>query len=84
LVPAAFAAAGRLPGFAHGTGIALLGWLMRLGILFTSPVIGVLSDATSLRAAMLVPLAAGLIAALIAHGIRRAATRDANAGLTSS
>ena len=29
-------------------------------------------------------LAAGLIAALIAHGIRRAATRDANAGLTSS
>ena len=84
LVPAAFAAAGRLPGFAHGTGIALLGWLMRLGFLFTSPVIGVLSDATSLRAAMLVPLAAGLIAALIAHGIRRAATRDANAGLTSS
>ena len=77
LVPAAFAAAGRLPGFAHGTGIALLGWLMRLGFLLTSPVIGVLSDAaTSLRAAMLVPLAAGLVAAVIAHGIREAAARE--------
>lgn len=57
LVPAAFAAAGRLPGLPEGTGIAILGWLMRLGFLLTSPVIGWLSDATTLRTAMLVPFA---------------------------
>lgn len=40
---------------------------MRLGFLLTSPVIGWLSDATTLRTAMLVPVAAGLVAAGIAH-----------------
>jgi len=67
LVPAAFAAAGRIPGLPEGTGIAILGWLMRIGFLVTSPTIGWLSDLTTLRAAMLVPVAAGLVAALIAH-----------------
>lgn len=72
LVPAAFAAAARIPGFAHGSGVALLGWLMRLGFLGTSPLIGVVSDAVGLRLAMMVPVAAGLTAALIAHLVWRA------------
>ncbi|OIJ28187.1 hypothetical protein UG56_003830 [Nocardioides luteus] len=67
LVPAAFAAAGRISGLPEGTGIAILGWLMRIGFLITSPIIGWLSDLTSLRTAMLVPVVAGLLAALIAH-----------------
>lgn len=67
LVPAAFAAAGRIPGLPEGTGIALLGWLMRLGFLVTSPVVGAIADLTGLRAAMLVPVLAGLVAAGIAH-----------------
>lgn len=67
LVPAAFAAAGRIPGLPEGTGIAILGWLMRVGFLITSPTIGWFSDLTSLRTAMLVPVVAGLLAALIAH-----------------
>ena len=67
LVPAAFAAAGRIPGLPEGTGISVLGWLMRLGFLLTSPAIGGLSDATSLRTAMILPVAAGLVAALLAH-----------------
>lgn len=75
LVPAAFAAAGRVPGLPEGTGIALLGWLMRIGFLVTSPVVGVLSDATSLRVAWLVPLAAGLVAAGLAENRRRAQAR---------
>lgn len=66
LVPAAFAAAGRVPGLAEGTGIAVLGWLMRLGFLITSPAIGSLSDLTNLRVAMVIPLAAGVVAAVIA------------------
>jgi MFS family permease len=67
LVPAAFAAAGRVGGLPQGTGIAMLGWLMRLGFLVTSPAIGGLSDLTSLRTAMLIPVGAGLVAALVAH-----------------
>ncbi|MCM0620890.1 MFS transporter [Nocardioides bruguierae] len=49
LVPAAFAAAGRVPGLPQGTGIAVVGWLMRLGFLLTSPAVGLLSDATRSR-----------------------------------
>jgi MFS family permease len=67
LVPAAFAAAGRVPGLPEATGIAILGWLMRIGFLITSPTIGRLADLTGLRVAMLVPVAAGLVAACIAH-----------------
>ncbi|MDO5628103.1 MAG: MFS transporter [Mobilicoccus sp.] len=74
LVPAAFAAAARVPGLAHGTGVAVLGWGMRLGFLLTSPVIGVISDTAGLRHALLVPLAAGLVAAWMAGRLRGATT----------
>ncbi|MDQ1106334.1 MFS family permease [Nocardioides zeae] len=67
LVPAAFAAADRVPGLPAGTGIALLGWLMRIGFLVTSPAVGALSDVASLRVALLIPLAAGLLAAVLSH-----------------
>lgn len=70
LVPAAFAAADRVPGLPPGTGIALLGWLMRLGFLVTSPVVGVVSDAVDLRAAMLLPVVAGVVASVLAHRLR--------------
>ncbi len=73
LVPAAFVAADQVPGLPEGTGIAVLGWLMRLGFLLTSPVVGVISDASSLRVALLVPVGAGLLAAVMAQGL---ATRD--------
>lgn len=72
LVPAAFAAAARVPGLPHGTGVAVMGWLMRLGFLATSPVIGVVSDHAGLRTALVVPLLAGVAAAAIAHWMRRA------------
>lgn len=75
LVPAAFAAAGRLPGVPEGTGIALLSWLMRLGFLLTSPIIGLVSELSSLRTAMLVPLCAGLGAAVIASRLGRPTTQ---------
>ncbi len=73
LVPAAFAAAGRIPGLAEGTGISVLGWLMRLGFLLTSPTIGLIADGSSLRTAMVIPLAAGLVAAVMAHRTLRLA-----------
>ncbi len=67
LVPAAFAAADRVPGLSPGTGVAMLGWLMRLGFLVTSPSVGALSDATDLRVALAIPIGAGIVAAAMAH-----------------
>ncbi len=67
LVPAAFAAAGRAPGLPEATGIAMLGWLMRVGFLVTSPAIGAISDLVSLQAALGVLVLAGLAATLLAH-----------------
>ena len=71
LVPAAFAASAEVPGLRHGTGIAILGWLLRIGFLVTSPVIGVISDYAGLRLALLVPLGAGITAAAISHALAR-------------
>jgi hypothetical protein len=48
---------------------------MRIGFLVTSPAIGSVADLTSLRAGLLVPVAAGLVAAAVAHGQRRAQVR---------
>lgn len=67
LVPAAFAAAARIPGLPHGTGVALLGWLMRIGFLVTSPVVGWISRWTDLRTALVVMVIAGVAAAAVAH-----------------
>lgn len=75
LVPAAFAAAGRIPGLPEGSGIAVLGWLMRIGALATSPTIGLVADATTLRVAMLLTVLAGLLAAVLAHRLGGARPR---------
>lgn len=83
LVPAAFAAAGRIPGLRSESGISMLGWLMRLGFLLTSPAVGRLSDLTSLRTAMLIPAAAGLIAAFISHKQRPTVPVPAEAQLVT-
>lgn len=65
LVPAALQAADALPGLRPGTGLALLTWLMRLGFLLSPPVIGLISDASDLRTALLVvPVAGVLVLAL--------------------
>lgn len=79
LVPAAFAASARVSGLPHGTGISVVGWLMRLGFLVGSPVVGLVSDATSLRVAMLIPLGAGITATLIAHRYLPRVLADARA-----
>lgn len=73
LVPAAFAAAHELPGLPYGTGIALVGWLMRAGFVLTSPVLGAVADRWGLRAGMVLPLLAGLVAVALALRLRRPA-----------
>lgn len=73
LVPAAFAAAHELPGLAYGTGVALVGWLMRAGFVVTSPVFGAIADGYGLRAGMALPVVAGIVAVVVATSLGRAA-----------
>lgn len=70
IFPLGFAAAGRVPGVRPGDGIAVVGWLARLGFLTFPPIIGALADGVSVGAGLaLVPLA-GLAAFVLAGSLR--------------
>lgn len=49
LVPSAYSAAARIPGVSEGAGVTIVSWLMRVGFLFTSPLIGAIAEAADLR-----------------------------------
>ena len=66
LVPAAMHAADELPGLKPGTGLTIVSWLMRLGFLFSPPIVGAVADATSLRWGLLVVPLAGLAVVAVA------------------
>ncbi len=71
LVPAVYAAADALPGLRPGTGLTLVNWLLRIGFLASPPLVGVLADAVSLRAALLTVVAAGLVTLVLGRVLRR-------------
>ena len=62
IVPAVYAAADAAPGFREGSALTFVGWLMRVGNLATSPLIGVIADGWGLRFGILLPLALGAVA----------------------
>ncbi len=66
LIPGVMHQADELPGLNHGTGLTIVSWLMRLGFLLSPPVVGLVADATSLRAGLLVVPLAGLVVVLLA------------------
>ncbi|MFC4556430.1 MFS transporter [Georgenia faecalis] len=65
LVPAVMHTADELPGLPHGVGLTVVGWLLRLGFLISPALIGIVADATSLRAALLSVVLAGLAVLLL-------------------
>lgn len=69
-MPSAFAAAARLPGMSEGAGVTVVSWLMRLGFLATSPVIGLISSMTGLRWALGLLIVVGLLVVLSAPALR--------------
>lgn len=75
LIPAAMQAADELPGFRPGTGLTIVGWLLRLGFLLSPPVVGAIADASSLRSGLLIVPVAGLLVLLFARVL---ATRTAS------
>jgi MFS family permease len=66
VVPAAMRAADELPGLRPGTGLTILTWLMRAGFLGAPLIVGVVADATSLRAGLLIVPVAGVMLVLLA------------------
>ena len=70
IVPAAYAAAGRLPGLPEGAGITLVSWLMRIAFLATSPLIGSVADLTNLRVGLGVLMLGGLTVIALAGMVR--------------
>lgn len=70
LVPSAFAAAARLPGMTEGAGVTAVSWMMRIGFLATSPVLGALSAAAGLRWALLLLVVSGVVVTLAAPALR--------------
>ncbi len=73
LVPSALSAAGSIPGVSAGVGVTLVSWLMRLGFLGTSPVVGALADATDLRWGLCILVAVGVTAAVLSRALDRPA-----------
>ncbi|WP_239118580.1 MFS transporter, partial [Paractinoplanes ferrugineus] len=70
LVPAAMHEADELPVLKPGTGLTIVSWLMRLGFLFSPPVVGAVADATSLRTGLLVVPIAGVLVIVLAGVLR--------------
>jgi MFS family permease len=67
LVPAAMHTADELPGLPPGTGLTIVSWLLRAGVLLSPPLVGFLADLTSLRVGLLTVVAAGLVTAVLAR-----------------
>ncbi|QZT65009.1 MFS transporter [Mycolicibacterium austroafricanum] len=66
VIPAAMRAADELPGLRAGTGLTILTWLMRIGFLGAPLIVGVVADATSLRAGLLTVPVAGAVLVVLA------------------
>jgi MFS family permease len=62
LIPLSMQAADELPGLPRGFGLAVSGWMMRVGFLLTPPLVGIIADQVGLRWAFAVPAVLGLLA----------------------
>ncbi|MEA9986782.1 MULTISPECIES: MFS transporter [Subtercola] len=69
LIPGAMQAADELPGFKPGSGLTIVGWLLRLGFLVSPPVVGAIADASSLRFGLLLVPLAGLLVVIFARAL---------------
>ena len=73
LLLAAFAAAAALPGLSDGVGVTLIGWLMRMGFLATSPAIGAVATGAGLSVALGILVILGVVVMACAPALRERA-----------
>ncbi|WP_104087522.1 MFS transporter [Arthrobacter sp. GMC3] len=82
LVPAAMHAADTVPGLPAGTGLTVVSWLMRVAFLLSPPIVGALSDATSLRVGLLVVPLAGILVLVFSPVLAGRPVRNASTTAT--
>lgn len=75
LVPSAFSAAAHLRGVGQGDGVTIISWLMRIGFLATSPIVGAVADGVSLRWGLAILILVGATAAAVAGALGRSQER---------
>jgi MFS family permease len=78
-IPAGLRAADELPGLPRGLGLTLVGTVLRVAVFAVPPLIGVLADTYSLRAALVVMPAAAVVVLLLSRALP-VAPRRASAG----
>jgi fucose permease len=66
MFPVMIGAAGSRPGIPAGHGVALVAWLVRVGLILQPAVVGAAADQWGLTAALGIPLVAGIVIALVA------------------
>lgn len=69
LIPAAMHAADETPGVGPGTGLAVVSWALRAGLLVSPAAVGAAADVAGLRVALLVVVAAGVAAAVLSRAL---------------
>jgi fucose permease len=66
MFPVMVGAAGSRPGVPSGHGVALVAWLVRIGLVIAPAVVGAAADTLGLAAALTIPLVAALVIAVAA------------------
>lgn len=75
LIPASMRAADALPGLRPGVGLTVVGTVIRLSLLLSPPIVGVVADAASLRVGLLVVPLAAVVVLVLASALPRAGRR---------
>ena len=70
IVPSVFVVATRLPAISDGGGLTLVSWLMRVGFLVSSPIVGAIATGVNLRVALGIVVLSGVTVALLAGALR--------------
>ncbi len=71
LVPGALGAAAHLPGVDRAAGVTLVNWVMRLGFLGTSPLVGLIAAGGGLRWGLSLIVVIGLVTVVFARHLKR-------------
>jgi MFS family permease len=66
MFPVMVGAAGSRPGIPAGHGVAIVAWLVRIGLILAPALVGAAADVWGLAAALAIPLVAGIAIAVVA------------------
>lgn len=79
LVPGALSAASHIPGAGRAAGVTLVNWIMRVGFMATSPLVGIVATAASLRWGLGLLVAIGVATTIFAGRLDTPGGREAPA-----